>query len=45
MAVMNKYFLVMYPGYGCMHIKHPRPEPRPVPLYGVVRALYSVPVK
>jgi hypothetical protein len=45
MVVMNKCIIVMYPGGGCLPIKPPIPGPRPMPLYGVVKPLYAVPVK
>lgn len=33
----------MYPGGGGVYIP-PGPAPTPVPLYGVVKALYAVPI-
>ena len=45
MVYTYKYPLNMYPG-GCgFPIRPPIPQPRPVPLYGVVRPLYGVPIK
>ena len=45
MALIHNSCLVFYPGGGCIPIRPPAPGPRPVPLYGVVKALYGVPVK
>ncbi|MDR7665853.1 hypothetical protein RG963_08725 [Methanosarcina sp. Z-7115] len=43
--IVSKNILVLYPGGGCVYLRPPVPEPRPVPLYGVVRPLYGVPLK
>lgn len=44
--IVNKNILIMYPGCGGgAYIGLPIVKPRPVPLYGVVRPLYGVPLK
>ena len=43
--IVSKNILVLYPGGGGVYLRPPVPEPRPVPLYGVVRPLYGVPLK
>lgn len=47
--ILDKNMLVlypgMYPGGGGAYIRPPISEPRPVPLYGVVRPLYGVSIE
>lgn len=42
--IVSKNILILYPGGGCVYIP-PIAEPRPVPIYGVVRPLYGVPLE
>jgi len=45
-VIVSKNILMLYPGYGGeVYIGLPITEPRPVPLYGIVRPLYGVPLK
>lgn len=48
--ILDKNMLVLYPGGygyggGYTYVRPPIAEPRPVPLYGVVRPLYSVSIE
>jgi len=45
-VIVSKNILMLYPGPGGeVYIGLPITEPRPVPLYGIVRPLYGVPLK